>query len=531
MNELNHVRNGETLLRMESITKMFPGVRALASVDFSCSKGEIHALLGENGAGKSTLIKILGGVYQPDEGSMYLDDDTSSVVCRSPFAAQKLGISIVHQEFNLIPYMTVAENIFLGQEDCNKLKCIRAACMKDEAQVILKRLGSEMSPTDLVVTLDSTNQKMVQIAKAIVTKPKILVVDEPTASLGTHEIEQFFNVLRDLKEQGTTVIYISHLLEEVFEIADRMTILKDGKLVRVRNVSETSMEEVIRDMIGRELGELFPEKSGNVHREVSESLFSVTDLNLGRALRNVNFSLSSGEILGVAGLEGNGQNELLKTVFGIFGKDSGTIKVKGKAVTVRTPQDAIRCGFSLVSDKRKVEGICPDLSVHQNLMLPTLKKRQTFGFIDRQSERELVDRNVKEYRIKTSDNRKAVRFLSGGNQQKVILGKWLNSNPDIVFLMEPTQGVDVGAKAEIYQLIRNLADREQKGIVMVSGDMLELLGLCDRVIVMHTGEIVKELKGSSITEENILRAAVGVSDDPVLLQEENSTERVGASHE
>lgn len=498
----------EIVLSMKEITKIFPGVRALEGVNFSCRQGEIHALLGENGAGKSTLIKILGGVYQPDDGVLHVGNMDEPIVFKSPVFAQKMGVNIVHQELNLIPYMTVAENIFLGQEKCNRLKCLNGKGMNRHAVEILTRLDSKIRPTDTVASLDSINQKMVQIAKALVNEPKILVVDEPTAALGAKEIDSFFSILKELKATGTTIIYISHLLEEIFEIADRVTILKDGKLIAVRNVSETSMEEVVRDMIGRELGELFPIKKSFGRRE--DKILSVSQLNRGKALKNISFSLSSGEVLGIAGLEGNGQNALVKTIFGANRKDSGSILVEGRKVAIKGPIDAINHGLCLVTDKRMAEGLCPDLSVRHNLMLPTLRKRQKFGFVMHSEESSLVKKNIREYRIKTSDERKSAKFLSGGNQQKIVIGKWLNGEPDIILLMEPTQGVDVGAKAEIYQLIRNLADEEKKAVVLVTGDMLELLGLCDRILVMRYGSIVQELIGSEISEENILRAAVGV---------------------
>ncbi|MCK9482231.1 MAG: sugar ABC transporter ATP-binding protein [Bacteroidia bacterium] len=499
----------DTILRMEKITKTFPGVKALDRVDFSCTRGEIHALLGENGAGKSTLIKILGGVYPVDSGDIYLDGSEESITIKSPILAQKLGISIVHQDLNLIPYMSVAENIFLGQESCNKIKCIDAKQMNKEASKILKRLNCRLNPQTIIAALDSTNQKMVQIAKSIVFNPKILVVDEPTAFLGTEEIESFFEILKELKERGTTVIYISHLLEEVFEIADRMTILKDGKLIRVRNTTDTTMDDIIRDMIGRELGDLFPPKDDKFN--IGPELLSVTSLNLGKALVNVNLKLFSGEILGVAGLEGNGQNVLLKTIFGVHRKDSGIIKINQKEVKINNPKDAKRKQFALLTDKRVEEGLWPDLSVHHNLTLPILKKLQKYGFVISSLEQKIVKNNIKEYTIKTSADSKSVRFLSGGNQQKVVISKWLNNNPKIILLIEPTQGVDVGAKAEIYQLVRKLTETQDKGIILVSSDMLELLGLCDRILVMRKGEVVKELEKGEITEENILKAAVGMN--------------------
>ena len=496
----------DLIIQMKEITKRFIGVTALQSVDFSCRRGEIHALLGENGAGKSTLMKVLSGVYSPEEGTIVLDG--KPVAYKSPHDAQQAGVGIIHQELILVPYMTVAENIFLGQEKRKRTQLIDSSAMNNHAGKVLATLGSDLDPNVIVAGLDSTNQKIVQIAKALVKQPKILIVDEPTAPLGTKEVADFFAALRDLRDKGTTIIYISHHLEEIFQIADRLSVLKDGQNVTTINVEDTDIHEVIRFMIGRELGVLFPER--NVNSSFGKDVLAVKNLNRGNVLTDVTFNLRGGEILGIAGLEGNGQDVLLRTVFGSFEKDAGEIFIHGEPVTICNPTDALKAGITLITDKRGEEGLCLDLSVNDNLCLPTLAKRQHGGVIDKKLERAIVKKNIHEFRIKTSSPEKQAKFLSGGNQQKIVIGKWLNQNPEIVFMMEPTLGVDVGAKAEIYQFIRHLADLEGKGVVIVTSDMLELLGLCDRILVMHKGKLEAEFSREEATEEKILTAAVGV---------------------
>ncbi len=497
----------DLIVQAKSITKVFPGVVALKSVDFKCRRGEIHALLGENGAGKSTLIKILSGVYVQEKGEILLENELISF--KSPHDAQVKGIGVIHQELILVPYMSVAENIFLGQEQRNKYRFINTARMNEKAREILSSIGSNLNPSDIVAGLDSTNQKLVQIAKSLVKEPRILIVDEPTAPLGAKEVADFFSALRRLKAKGTTIIYISHHLEEIFEIADRLTVLKDGQNVTTVDVADTNIDEVIRFMIGRELGDLFPEKTAE--NRIGATILEVKKLNRGNVLFNVDFKLKSGEILGIAGLEGNGQDTLLRTVCGCFAKDSGEIYIEGIKIDISDPTDAIKAGIVLVTDKRHDEGLCLQLSVADNLVLSTLGKRQTAGVIDRKKERALVDKNIGEFSIKTPSGDRQAKFLSGGNQQKIVIGKWLNNDPKIIFMMEPTLGVDVGAKAEIYQFARKLADSEGKGVVMVTSDMLEFLGLCDRILVMHKGRLVKELNREEATEEKILKAAVGVN--------------------
>jgi len=500
-------REKNIIVQMESISKSFPGVQALKDVDFICSKGEVHAIVGENGAGKSTLINILGGVFSPDSGKIYLNG--KNVKFKSPHAAQHAGISIIHQqqELVLVPYMSVAENILLGQEICGRSGFVKLREMKNRATDVLDIIGAKINTNDIVFNLGSTKQKLVQIAKALVLNPNILVVDEPTASLGKQEAENFFKVLRTLRNSGTTIIYISHLLEEIFKIADRVTILKDGVRVATKKISETDIDEVVRLMIGRELGNLFPKKKDSEDYSKKNRL-SVRNLNRGNELLDINMNLYSGEILGIAGLEGNGQKALLKTIFGALEKDKGEIYIDGKQVTIKKPSDAIESGMALITDKRATEGLCLGLNVKHNFALPTLRMRQVFGIIRSDKEKEIVINNIKDLNVKTPSLTKIVKYLSGGNQQKIVVGKWLNAEPRILLFIEPTIGIDVGAKTEIYQLIRELADSKGRGVVVVTSDMLELRGLCDRILVMYKGKIVSEIDGKDATEESIIEAAV-----------------------
>lgn len=494
----------DEIVRMESVSKTFPGVKALDQVTLSCRQGEIHALVGENGAGKSTLIKILGGVYPPDSGSIFLRE--KKYFFNSPHSANLAGIYIVHQEFSLVPYMSVAENILLGQESHNFLGLVKSGLMRRRALDALRLVNLDVSPDGLVAHLSASRQKLVEIAKALAASPDILVVDEPTAPLNKEEIQDFFKILKSLKEKGTTILYISHHLEELFEIADRVTVLKDGRKVATVDIDRTDEDELIRMMIGRSLEDMFPPRQASSDRE---TVLSVRGLERKGSLHQVDLNLKRGEILGVAGLKGQGQDILLKTIFGATPKDRGEIRIDGHRVEVGSPADAIRLGMAMVTDNRAAEGLCQLLSVRDNLVLPTLKQRQRMGVIDAQKEMEAVNTAVDRLNIKTSSHGKSVKFLSGGNQQKIVVGKWLMADPRVILLIDPTVGIDVGAKTELYGLIRSLAAEKNIGVLMVTSDMLELLGMCDRILVMYEGRIVKEIAGSEATEEEIMRAAVG----------------------
>jgi ribose transport system ATP-binding protein len=428
---------------------------------------------------------------------------------KSPYHAQLAGIMIVHQEFSLVPYMSVADNILLGLEECGALGMLKTAAMRKRARQALEMVNLQLPPDALIVNLSAGQQKLVEIAKALAAAPALLVVDEPTAPLTKRETAEFFRTLKRLKQKGTTVIYISHHLEEIFQIADRVTVLKDGKEVSSKAIGDTNIDDVIRMMIGRELGDMFPEKK-RVPKE--GCIMSIRNLARKGELFDINFDLRKGEILGIAGLQGQGQDILLRTIFGTLGKNSGTIIIDDKPVRIESPSQAISAGMALVTDKRAAEGLCPLLSVRDNLALSTLAQRQRFGLINEISEDSVVGDTIAELNIQTPSLDKLVKFLSGGNQQKIVVGKWLIADPRILLFINPTAGIDVGAKTEFYRQMRRFTDCRDIGIVMVTSDMLELLGLCDRLLVMYRGRIVSELHGKDATEEQIMRAAVGRAD-------------------
>jgi ribose transport system ATP-binding protein len=491
------------IVKMDAVSKAFTGVLALDRVTFSCLRGEIHALVGENGAGKSTLIKILGGVFPPDSGTISLNDHI--VGFKSPLAAQRAGIMIVHQEFSLVPYMSVTENILLGQED-GRFGFVNSKAMRKRAIHALEMVKAPVDPESSVSDLSTSQQKLVEIAKALAAQPNILVVDEPTAPLNKKETAEFFKVLSELKTQGTTIIYISHRLEEIFQIADRVTILKDGKKVSTEAIEDIHIDDIIRMMIGRDIGDMFPDKEKTSR---SDSILAVRGLNRKNELHDIGFELRKGEILGFAGLQGQGQDSLLRTIFGALEKSAGDIVINDRVVDIKSPAQAIAAGMSLVTDKRGSEGLCPDLSVRNNLALPTLDQRQKHFVIRKSEEDAVVQNTVAELNIQAPSYSKIVKYLSGGNQQKIVVGKWLIADPRIMLFINPTNGIDVGAKTEFYRLIRQFAKKGDIGIVLVTSDMLELLGLCDRILVMYNGRIVREIDGEAATEEDIMRAAVG----------------------
>ncbi|MFW6138288.1 MAG: sugar ABC transporter ATP-binding protein [Spirochaetota bacterium] len=496
--------NNTEIISTESVSKQFPGVKALDNVSISCTKGEIHALVGENGAGKSTLIKLLGGVFNPDSGKIYLKGE--EVAFKTPNDAQKAGINAVHQELVLVPYMSVAENILLGQETCNSIGLVRSKVVRRNAGQALSMINAALNTNELVVNLDATQQKLVQIAKSLVSNPDILIVDEPTAPLGRKETADFFKALQELKRKGTTVIYISHRLEEIFQIADRVTVLKDGRKIDTKVVGDTDEDSLIRMMIGRQLGDMFPQKST---RKKMEKILSVHHVERNTELYDVSFDLHRGEILGIAGLKGQGQDILLKAIFGVLPPHNGWIEIEGEKVNIKTPAESISYGMALITDKRGEEGLCPLLNVEQNLCLPTLNKRQYLGVINIKEEKSEVGRIIEDLRIQTPTFKKLVKFLSGGNQQKIIIGKWIIAKPKIILFIEPTLGIDVGTKAELYKLIHDMAEKLGLGVILVTSDMLELLGLCDRILVMYQGKISGEFESKSATEEKIMKAAVG----------------------
>jgi len=465
------------LLTMEGINKSFSGVKVLENVQFSLCQGEVHALMGENGAGKSTLMKILSGIYSKDAGSVRIHGTES--LASSPRTAQALGVAIIHQELNMIPDLSIQENMFLGREfKWGRTGFVNWPKMRSEAKSYLQQLGMDLNSDSLVGGLSVGQQQMVEIAKALSMHAKILVLDEPTAALTKREIEKLFQLIATLKTQGVGMIYISHRMEEIFQISDRITVLRDGRYIGTRDTNVTTMDELVQMMVGREIKERFPK----VDAKIGEERLRVEGLAQEGKLCDINFSVRAGEILGIAGLMGAGRSELAKALFGV-GKYQGKIFVNGKPVKITSPAEGIKAGLALITEDRKGEGLVTDLSVRENLALPNLRSLSRFGFISHRSEREFVDESIKKLNVKVHHSGQGVSSLSGGNQQKVVIGKWLATQPNVLILDEPTRGVDIGAKREIYDLMNQLV---QKGvaIIMISSELPEVLGMSDRVLVM-----------------------------------------------
>ncbi|WP_448885908.1 sugar ABC transporter ATP-binding protein [Citrobacter telavivensis] len=493
----------ETFLQMNHITKRFPGVLALSNVNFTLRKGEVHALLGENGAGKSTLMKILSGVYQPDEGDIIFEDRPVSF--SDPLSAQNAGITIIHQEFNLFPELTVEENIFIGREFCkNNRWRLDEKQQRQAASEILQKLNLNISPETLVADLTVAQQQMVEIAKAISVNAKILIMDEPTAALTETEIESLFQVTRLLKAQGTGIVYISHRLEELALIADRATVMRDGQYIDTVDYENVKISDLIAMMVGRELGNIYPRREARAHQE---PVLEVSGLTRKGVLNNIDFTLNRGEILGFAGLMGAGRTELARAIFGADPIDSGTITLNGKVIVIKSISDAIAQGISYLTEDRKKEGLALNLSVERNIMLGNYPEyADRFGNVDSKRCQQTSEEQVRALRIKTPHLDQAALNLSGGNQQKIIIARWVCKDTDILIFDEPTRGIDVGAKLEIYELMNRLVAKG-KSIIMISSELPEVLGMCDRILVMRSGRITGELTADNATQEKIMQYA------------------------
>ncbi|MBJ8400477.1 sugar ABC transporter ATP-binding protein [Citrobacter sp. SX206] len=493
----------ETFLQMSHITKRFPGVLALSNVDFTLRKGEVHALLGENGAGKSTLMKILSGVYQPDEGDIIFENQPVSFA--NPLSAQSVGITIIHQEFNLFPELTVEDNIFIGREFCKNNRWRLDEKQQRQAAIdILQKLNLNISPDTMVADLTVAQQQMVEIAKAISVNAKILIMDEPTAALTETEIDSLFRVTRLLKEQGTGIVYISHRLEELALIADRATVMRDGQFIATVDYDSVKISDLIAMMVGRDLGNIYPRREPQPQRK---PVLEVSGLTRKGVLNNIDFTLHQGEILGFAGLMGAGRTELARAIFGADPIDSGTIKLNGKETVIKDIPDAIQQGISYLTEDRKKEGLALGLSVERNIMLgnyPEYSNR--YGNVDSKRCQQTSEEQVKALRIKTPHLEQAALNLSGGNQQKIIIARWVCKDTDILIFDEPTRGIDVGAKLEIYELMNRLVAKG-KSIIMISSELPEVLGMCDRILVMRNGRITGELASDDATQEKIMQYA------------------------
>jgi len=493
----------QTALELRNITKRFPGVQALSDVTFTCNRGEVHALVGENGAGKSTLIKVLSGAHQPDGGEIILKGEKVSI--RSPLDALRLGIGVIYQEFTLIPYLNTIENIFLGHEPA-KGGFVDFGKMYEAARSLLyDTLGIQFDLKRPIAYLSVAQKQMVEIAKALALNAEILVMDEPSAPLTSHELESLFQVIETLRKQNVTIIYISHRLEEIFRIADRVTVLKDGKVVGTDDVGRLNKETLIEMMVGRDLSQHYfaPKGTGR-----GQKVLSVHNLCTADRLENISFDVYQGEIVGIAGLVGSGRTELMRAIFGADPRLSGTIEVDGRVAHIQSPKQAVGYGIGFVPEDRKTHGLCLPLQVRVNMTIASLDRISTVGVMRPSLENKVVGEYIQQLRVVTPSMEQIVSNLSGGNQQKVVLAKWLAAHCKVIILDEPTRGIDVGAKAEIYHLMRNLAEAGA-GIVMVSSELPEILGMSDRILVMREGQIAAELAPGDATENLILRHAMG----------------------
>ena len=496
------------IVQMRGIDKKFSGVQALKNSSFELYSGEVHALVGENGAGKSTLMKILGGIYAKDAGTITINGE--QVEIKNVQHSQELGIRIVHQEPNLMSHLTVAENIFIGDESRKKIKCfLDKAEQNKRAEEILNMLELKISPDKKVAELTIALQQMVEIAKAIPSQAKILVLDEPTAALANTEIETLFRIIRKFREQGVGIVYISHRMDELKQICDRITVMRDGQYIATSKMKDITIEEIINQMVGRTFDAATVRSKGDT--ENNETVLEVKNLNRGKMVRDVSFALKKGEILGFAGLMGAGRTEVARAIFGADKKDSGEIHVKGQQVKIDSPSDAVKCGIAYLSEDRKRYGLALGLSVKRNIAL-TINERliKLAGFIDSKKEEKIAKEQVALLKIKTPGVTQLVQNLSGGNQQKVIVAKWLECNSDIMIFDEPTRGIDVGAKAEIYNILEELKNKG-KSIIMISSELPEILRMSDRVAVMCNGRITGVIPGREATQENIMHLATKMS--------------------
>jgi ABC-type sugar transport system ATPase subunit len=495
------------ILRMEGISKAFPGVQALDNVDFEAAAGKVVAMVGENGAGKSTLMKILCGAYHKDAGRTFLQGQETEI--ESPNHAQRLGIAIIYQEFNLTPNQSAAANIFITREPRQQglgrfFNFVDRRRMEREAQEHLNRVGARVPATALIRDLSVAHQQMVEVAKALAVDARIIIMDEPTSALGEDEVETLFEIIGTLKEQGIAIIFITHRLEEVFRIADQVVVLRDGRQVGNMPISEASPEKIIHLMVGRELTDMFHKEKV----EVGEPLVEARGLTRRGVVEDVSFTLRRGEILGFAGLVGAGRTETARLLFGVDRKDAGEIWVDGQRVRINSPLDAVAVGLGFVPEDRTTQGLVLKLPVLENIVMASLDDYSRAGWMDQRGLRDTAQSYVNKLDIRTPHLRQKAMFLSGGNQQKVVVAKWLALQPKVLIMDEPTRGIDVGAKAEVHALMSELA-REGMGIIMISSELPEILGMSDRILVMHEGRVAAILDRAEATQEKIMAYASG----------------------
>lgn len=485
---------------MEGISKSFPGVQALKDVHFAVQSGEVHALIGENGAGKSTLMKCLTGIYVPEEGTMTFKGEPWKV--SNPKEATDKGISIIHQELNLMNALTVAQNIFIGREPRKMAFVLDDKKMRRETLKLMERIDFYLDPDAIVGTLTVAQMQMVEILRSLVVDTDILVLDEPTSSLTSAEVDKLFTIIRGLRDAGKGIVYISHRLEEFDHIVDKVTVLRDGQYVNTKLWKETSINEMIASMVGREMTEQFPER----HAEIGEVVLEAKNIVRGKVLKNCSMYVRRGEVLGMAGLMGAGRTELARAIYGADKIDSGEVFINGKKVNIHNPKDAVKLGIAYLSEDRKRDGLMLDQDVSFNTYIANLDKYSTGGVVNDREIRKTVGEFVEALSIKTPSLQQLTQFLSGGNQQKVLVARWLCKKSDIIFFDEPTRGIDVGSKYEIYCLINELAE-QGAAVVMITSEMAEILGMSDRIMVMYEGTVVGELSAEEANQEIVLHMA------------------------
>jgi ABC-type sugar transport system ATPase subunit len=488
-------------LRMLDISKQFPGVKALSHVSLTVQFGTIHAIVGENGAGKSTLMKILSGSYQPTSGTIEING--ADVRMHNPGDAQKLGVRMVHQELNLVPDLTVAENVFLGRMPRKRGMVDRGEMIRNTRRV-LGELGATIDPGKRLGELTISQQQLIEIAKAYSAGPRIIVLDEPTSSLSEHEAGTLFGVLRRMRDAGIAIIYISHRLREVLDIADEVTVLRDGAMIETRPIAGVTSSDMIRLMVGRDVRDLFPKARASIGAPVLQ----VENLSDGEHFSDVSFDVRAGEIVGLTGLVGAGRTEVARAIFGLSRATKGTIRINGIAVNPRSPAQAVRAGIAYVPEDRKSDGIVPAMSVRENISLPIIRALARLGWIDYPEEKRLAQHYAKRFSIVPADPERRIGTLSGGNQQKAVLAKWLAAKPALLILDEPTRGVDVGAKSDIHSIVGELV-AEGIAVLMISSELPEVLAVCDRVVVMHEGQATTPLMRNQLSEEKIMSLATG----------------------
>jgi ribose transport system ATP-binding protein len=496
----------EIILQVENISKSFPGVKALDSVSFDLRKGEVHALVGENGAGKSTLMKILSGVYQADDGVIHFKGEV--VTFRDVNQAHDAGIGIIYQELNLIPHLSVAANIFIGREPLTRFGTLDEKKMNADAVAVLGRLNIHLDPTIILNTLPVSKQQMVEIAKALSINSEVLIMDEPTSALTESEIDELFMVIHSLRDRGVAIIYISHRLDELKHIVDRISIFRDGHSISTDDYAAIGMDEIVNRMVGRKLENIFPPK---VNIPTKEKLLEVRNIVRAGVLHDISFDLYRGEILGISGLMGAGRSELGRAIFGADPIDSGDVFMNGRKLSLNSPSDAISAGIAFLSENRKEDGLAVKMQLAENVTMANVQEiSRSFGILSRDLEMEASQKYVKDLSIKTPSLSQVVNNLSGGNQQKVVVAKWLFCDSKILIFDEPTRGIDVGTKYAIYELIGALA-RDGRGIIVISSELPEILGLTDRLLVFHEGRLAAALTTAETTQEEILTYAAGVT--------------------